>query len=133
MMKSLKVLSMVAVASMAAVPCARAADVVKVDVPFNFVVAGQQFPGGEYLFVRGEDHRIVQVCSKDRLHFAVAVGLAEPNATRDTGLVFHKHGEQYFLKAVSGNGLDFALPTTQAEKVAEAAQGDGRAVAVGTR
>ena len=130
MMKSLKVLTMVA--AVAAVPCARAADLVKVDVPFKFVLAGQQLPSGVYLFAPSENSRIVQVYTRNYRHLALAVCVAAPAPMQQPGLVFHKHGDQHFLKAISiGSGLGVSLPTTQAEKVAEAAQGDGRVVVSG--
>ena len=130
MMKSLKVLTLVA--TVAAVPCARAADLVQVDVPFNFVVAGQQLPSGVYLFEPSENGRIVQVYTRNYRHLALAVSVPERGRMEQPGLVFHKHGDRHFLKAIStGNGLGVSLPTTQAEKTAEAAQGDGREVAIG--
>jgi hypothetical protein len=128
-MKSVKVLSMAAAMAIVTAPAALASDVVKVDVPFDFVMAGQQLPSGEYTFVKGDNPRIVQVFSNQR-HVGVAVGLAEPKGASVTGLTFHRHGEQYFLKAISGQGLDFSLPTSQAERVAEAALGGGKAIAV---
>jgi len=130
MMKSLKVLTMVA--AVAAVPCARAADRVKVDVPFKFVLAGQQLPSGVYLFAPSENSRIVQVYTRNYRHLALAVCEPARGTMQQPGLVFHKHGDQHFLKAISiGSGLGVSLPTTQAEKVAEAAGGDGRVVVSG--
>jgi hypothetical protein len=132
MMKSLKVLTMVAAVAVAAVPCARAADRVKVDVPFKFVLAGQQLPSGVYMFEPSENARIVQVYARNYRHLALAVCAPARGTMQQPGLVFHKHGDQHFLKAISiGNGLGVSLPTTQSEKVAEAAQGDGRVVVSG--
>jgi hypothetical protein len=130
MMKSVRVFSMAAAALLAAAPGALANDAVKVTVPFDFVVAGQALPSGDYLFVRGDNPRIVQVLRGGHTHVAVALGLAEPSRSLATELTFHRYGQQYFLKTVSGNGLDLALPKTQAERVAEAALGGGKAIAV---
>jgi hypothetical protein len=129
MMKSLKVLTMAA--AVAAVPCARAADLVQVDVPFKFLVAGQQLPSGVYLFEPSENGRIVQVYARDYRHLALATCVPERSTMPQPGLLFHKHGDRHFLKAISiGKGLGVSLPTTKAEKVAEAAQGHGRVIAV---
>jgi len=131
MMKSVRILSMVAAASMAAAPWALATEVVKVDVPFDFVVAGQPLPSGEYRFVTGENATLVHVYSKTRGHVALAVCQPVPNGKEDAGLVFHQHSGQRFLKTVvTGHGLEISLPTTRAERVAEAADGVGPAVAV---
>jgi hypothetical protein len=130
MMKSLKVLTMAA--AVAAVPCARAADRVQVDIPFKFLLAGQQLPSGVYLFEPSENGRIVQVYARDYRHLALAICVPERGTMEQPGLLFHRHGDQHFLKAVSlGKGLGVSLPTTQAEKVAEAAQGDGRVASSG--
>ena len=55
-----------------------------------------------------------------------------PSTTKEAGLAFHSHAGQRFLKTVStGHGLEISLPTTQAERVAEAADGASKTVAVG--
>lgn len=130
MSRKLSILSMVAVAAVAAAPRAVAGERVKVDVPFEFVVAGQPLPSGEYRFEMDETTRIVHVYSKARRHVALTVCQPVPNASREVGLVFHKHAGQRFLKAVStGHGFDMTLPTAPAEKMAEAADGVGRPIA----
>jgi len=130
MIKGLKVLSMVAVAAFAVAPRAQASDILKVNVPFDFVLAGQQLPSGEYQFVKSADPSVVQVYSKTRGRVGMVTYMPAPSAMPETGLTFHKHGEQHFLKAISIGRTTIALPTTQAERVAEAAQGVGRTVAV---
>jgi hypothetical protein len=123
MTKSLKVLSIAALALVAAATLAQAEDTVKVKVPFAFMVAGQQLPAGSYTFVRDSSPRTVQVFSDTHKLLAIAPGLVEPTRSLAAELTFHKHGEQYFLKTVSGNGTELALPTSHADRVAEAAQG----------
>jgi hypothetical protein len=132
MFEKLSVLSMVAVAAVAAAPRAVADDLVRVDVPFEFVVDGRPLPSGEYRFELDQAARIVHVRSKDRGHVAMTVFQTAPSATKEAGVAFHKHAGQRFLKTVStGHGYDIALPTTHAERVAEAADGGGKPVAVG--
>jgi hypothetical protein len=130
MMKSLKVLTMAA--AVAAVPCARAADLVQVDVPFKFMVNGQQFSSGVYLFEPSENGKIVQVHTRDHWNVALAVCAPERGTMEKPGLLFHRYGDQHFLKAVSiGKGLRVSLPTTPQEQVAAASQGEGGAAASG--
>ena len=59
MTKSLKILAMAAAVSALAAPSALALDsyVLKVDVPFDFVVADQQLPSGEYRVVKTPGRR----------------------------------------------------------------------------
>jgi hypothetical protein len=129
MLKALKVLSMAMVAAMAVAPRAQASDALKANVPFDFVVAGQAMPSGEYQFVRSEDPRVVQVYSRERGRVVITAYTAAPAAMPEAGLVFHKIGEQRFLKSISIGRTTIALPTTRAERLAAAAQGAGRTVA----
>jgi len=129
MIKSLKVLSMVAVAAVAAAPCAQASDILNVKVPFEFVLAGQPLPSGEYQFVKSDYPGAVQVYSKARGRMVTAVCMAAPTTMPEVGLLFHKHGEQHFLKLIRIGDTTVALPTSEAEKRSEAAQAAGRAVA----
>jgi hypothetical protein len=129
MIKGLTVLSMLAVAAIAA-PRAQASDILKAHVPFDFVLAGQTLPSGEYRFVRSVDPKFVQVYSKTRGHVGMAAYVPASTAMPESGLVFHKHGDQHFLKSISIGSTTVALPQTHAERVAEAAQGVGRTIAV---
>lgn len=130
MSTTLSVLTMVALAAATAVPPTTAGDLVRVDVPFAFVLAGRPLPSGEYRFEMDETTRVVHVHSKARGHVAVSVCQPVPATSREVGLVFHKHAGQRFLKAVTtGHGVDIALPTTPAERAAEAADAARRPVA----
>jgi hypothetical protein len=132
MSRKLSILSMVALAAAAAAPQALADDLVKVNVPFEFVVDGRPLPSGEYRFELDDAARVVHVYAKARGHVAVTVFQAAPSTTKEPGLAFHKHAGQRFLKTVStGHGLEISLPTTHAERVAEAADVAGKTVAVG--
>jgi hypothetical protein len=131
MKKSLWILSTAAVAAMAAAPLVQAAEIVKVNVPFAFVLADQPLPSGEYRFVREEGSRVVEVYSKAKGHVGVAACMPAASQMPAVGLVFHRHGDQHFLKLVNmRDGLAVSLPTSNAERVAEAAAGRSRAIAV---
>lgn len=132
MFKKVSVLSVVAVAAVATAPRAVAGDLVKVEVPFEFVVDGRPLPSGEYRFELDETARIMHVYAKARGHVAITVFQVAPSAMKEPGLAFHTHAGQRFLKTVStGRGYDVALPTTHAERVAKAADGEGKPVAAG--
>lgn len=131
MKKSVWILSMAAVAAMAAAPVVQAAEIVKVNVPFAFVMADQSLPGGEYRFVREDGSRVVDVYSKAKGHVGVAACMPTASPMPAAGLVFHRHGDQHFLKLVNmGSGLAVSLPTSQTERLAVAAAGRSRAIAV---
>lgn len=131
MKKSVWILSTAAVTAMAAAPLVQAAETVKVNVPFAFVLADQPLPSGEYRFVREEGSRVVEVYSKAKGHVGVAACMPATSRVSAAGLVFHRHGDQHFLKQVNmGGGLAVSLPTSPGERLAEAAEGRGRAIAV---
>jgi hypothetical protein len=125
MIKSLKVLSTVAVAvvALAAAPRAQASDILNVKVPFDFVLAGQPLPSGEYQFVRSDYPGVVQVYSKARGRMLTAVCVAAPTTMPEVGLLFHKHGGQHFLKLIRLGDTTVSLAASQAERRSEAARG----------
>jgi hypothetical protein len=130
MSRKLSILSMAAVTALAAAPRASAGDLVKVDVPFEFVLAGKPLPSGEYRFETDPASRLVRVTSKERGHVALTMCQLVPATSGAVGLLFHQHGGRRFLKAVTtGHTLQVALPTTRAEKEAAAADAAGRPVA----
>jgi len=78
---------------------------IRVNVPFDFVVANKKLPAGKYLISRAQPNAgdlLLAVTSKDNLvntfSFTVPVQVLTPT---DKGkLVFHRYGEQYFLSEV---------------------------------
>lgn len=81
------------------------ADPVRVNVPFDFVVANKKLPAGEYLIRRAEPtvgDLLLAVTSRDNrvnaLPFTVPVHALTP--TSKGKLVFHRYGDQYFLSEV---------------------------------
>jgi hypothetical protein len=127
MSRKLSVLAVLAVAALVAAPKAMAGDTVKVQVPFQFVLAGQTLPGGDYRFEIDETARVVHVYSPESRHLMTALCQTAPSAGREIGLVFHKHAGQRFLKAVTtGHGFDVTLPEVRAERAAEASDAAAR-------
>jgi hypothetical protein len=120
MSRSLSILA-VAAAAVVAVPQVRAGETVRVEVPFQFVMAGQPLPGGEYRLEVDATARVVHVYSPAGRHVATALCQTEPSVSREVGLVFHTHAGQRFLKAVTtGRGFEVALPEVKAERAAAA-------------
>jgi hypothetical protein len=101
-----------------AAPCVQASGVVlKARIPFNFVVADQQLPSGEYRIVQ-EEH-LVKVYSQSGEQLAVAHWVPQQTKSDDSrfSLVFHRHGSQRFLKLIgSADGNGAYLPETSAER-----------------
>jgi hypothetical protein len=121
-MKSVKILMVVAAAAVLTAPYAVADTVVvKVRVPFDFVVADQHLASGEYRFVEEQEARLVRIYSESREPLAVAHWQPLGRGAQGNGrLVFHKHGGQRFLKMIrADNGSGVYLPETRLEKLAE--------------
>jgi len=57
----------------------------KVDVPFDFVVADRHLPSGEYRFVQGENPGVVRIYSKTQGHMATVLARACPRPRRRAG------------------------------------------------
>jgi hypothetical protein len=130
MSRKLSILAVAAAAALVAAPKATAGDTVKVEVPFQFVLAGQPLPGGEYRFEVEAAAGVVHIYSPAGRHVATALCQSAPNASREVGLVFHKHAGQRFLKAVTtGHGVDVTLPEVRAERAAEASDATARPTA----
>jgi hypothetical protein len=141
MMKSLKVLSLTAAASLLAAPCALAEKVtLRADIPFDFVVAERQLPSGEYRFVATSGPGVVRVYSTKTQAYVESVpcGTLSSDPAEAKRLVFERHGSQRFLKRIrGGDGSGVYLVETRSERQAEAraaatAQAEARAQAGGS-
>jgi len=120
MSRSLSILAVAAAAVMAA-PTVMAGDGLRVEVPFQFVLAGQPLPSGEYRLEVDATARVVHVYSPAGRHVATALCRTEPTASHEVGLVFHTHAGQRFLRAVNtGSGFEVTLPVVAAERAAAA-------------
>jgi hypothetical protein len=128
LLKGLWAVSFVAVLAALSAPV-EAADV-RCKVPFSFAVSGTTLPAGTYivsatqgrLFIRGFDHGGA---------FALATGVRSGKDT-EAKLVFHKYGDQYFLRQVwVGDGSGHELPPPRMERsLARAAQSNKVATSI---
>jgi hypothetical protein len=114
-MKSVTIL-MVAAAVLAAPRAHSASVVLKAHIPFDFVVADQQLPSGEYQIV--QDHSLVKIYSQSGEQLAIAHWLPQTAAGNvSSSLVFHRCGSQRFLRVIgNGDGSGAYLPETRSER-----------------
>jgi hypothetical protein len=124
MTRNLRMLAMAAALVLAA-PAARAMDgvVLKVAIPFDFVVAGQHLPSGEYRVVKGQDAGVVRIYSKDQEHMVTAFCVPTRADLKEGGeLVFQRRGQELFLKKIrtaEGYGAELlASPKDEAARPA---------------
>jgi len=81
---------------------AQAAQTVRANIPFQFVVEGKALPAGEYDFVRSDNELTVRVISQNKGPSAVALVLTRlgqgiHTTQGDAHVVFDKIGDTYFL------------------------------------
>ncbi len=134
MTKTLKVLAVTAAVFALAAPCALALEkaVVKVTVPFDFVIADRQLPSGEYRLVQSHNPGFVEIYAKNE-HLMTTFCLPLPWESAGQGkLVFRSHDGQRFLKMIrteDGSGVYF--PKTRTESAAQA-RAKAKAIEVAT-
>jgi len=114
---------------------AQSRQVIKAQVPFEFIVNGNIMPAGE-CSIEAQGDGLTYLLVKSGSHRAFVI----PNATESSTvpaqptMVFHRYGDRYFLSSISrqGNNRGFALPAGKAEKelrAQNAAEGDVTLVA----
>lgn len=82
---------------------------VVVNVPFDFVVAGQTLPAGEYLvrrstLVSAEGLAISSLANKTTGVFVLTAAVQSNERQRESRLVFNRYGNQYFLSQLWTTG-----------------------------
>lgn len=98
---------------------AQSRQIIKAQVPFDFIVNGKVMPAGEcaieeqgngltYLLVSTGSHRM----------FVLPNATESSTVSAESKLVFHRYGDMYFLSSISrqGNNWGYALPAGKAEK-----------------
>ena len=96
--------------------------ILRVDIPFNFVVAGKLLPAGEYLVGRGnpnDQSLLVMQNTNRRISLVTGTILIGGRDIQDKSkLVFHQYGDHYFLAQVWTAQQDTGsrLIPTRAEK-----------------
>jgi hypothetical protein len=89
-------------------------------VPFAFNVGASQMPGDTYRVSQIGGHTDVFKISSLR-HSVILFGQRDGRTTDESPrLVFHKYGDQYFLREFwTGGSTGFTLPESQQERQAE--------------
>jgi hypothetical protein len=121
-MKSAKLMFalMISIVPMLASAQLRSSDKVVTKVPFQFVVANQPVPAGEWV-VRAatDDARVVMIRNGDaKLSLFSTLSETETGkAATAPALVFHKYGDRYFLAGIkiTGSRTMYRLPENKAE------------------
>lgn len=81
---------------------ASATQKVSVEVPFAFTAGSRMLPAGSYTFTGSGSSTLRIVCQNGRQNtLTVLSNAARTNkASEETKVVFHRYGDQYFLKSV---------------------------------
>jgi hypothetical protein len=124
--KRLRMLSLVSMFTLcAAVASANAQLIypVRAKIPFDFSVGAKKLPAGEYTFSRlsgFSDNKTMLVTSVDSSirMFQSTFGAHVLTPKNDSTLVFHRYGDQYFLKQIwsSGEQDGTQVPESRSER-----------------
>jgi hypothetical protein len=114
---------------------AQSGQMIKAQVPFDFIVNGKILPAGECAIeaqANGQTHLIVS--SGGHTVYVLPNATESSTVSAETKLVFHRYGDRYFLSSISreGNNRGYGLPAGKAEKelrAQKAAEGDVTLVA----
>jgi len=84
---------------------------IQATIPFDFIVGDKKLPAGEYFIGRaqpGSDDSVLTISSRNSstsiFSSTIAVQTLEPN--RHGKLVFHSHGDQWFLFQIWPAGIN---------------------------
>ena len=126
------VTSFAAVAAIAAVAPAQAQQDIRLvaHVPFAFTVGAATLPSDTYYLSRMNEHREVLMLRGDRTGAIVYTNERQlPRTDREPSLVFHRYGDQYFLRQIQWEDTSrLDLPETKAERKAAETRADRVAV-----
>src|ERR1700738_2708638 len=105
----LSLVSMFTICAAVASANAQLSTPIRAKVPFDFNVGDKKLPAGEYTFSRlsgVSDNKVMSVSSADAsAHvFQPILGARVLTPKNDATLVFHKHGDQYFLEQIWSGG-----------------------------
>ena len=102
---------------------------IKAKIPFDFSVGNKKLAAGEYTFSRlsgFSDNRMMLVSGLDsNTHVFQSTFSAQVLTPKnESGLVFHKYGDQYFLEQIwtSGEQEGSQLPESRSERTTRLAQ-----------
>jgi len=113
---------------------AQSRQVIKAQVPFDFIVNGKILPAGECAIAAQGNGITYLVVSSGKHHVIVLPNATEPSTvSAKPKLVFHRYGDRYFLSSISRQGdRGYGLPAGKAEqelRAQKATEGDVTLVA----
>jgi len=122
MKNNLAVLAVLALAAVAAVPASAQSTTLKANIPFEFSAGTSVMPAGDYTVKGGWGSSSVLIRSDDSsaaAYLAAQAGQTARGSEGNSKLVFHRVGDQYFLRQIVNGSLsmvrDFPLSTTERE------------------
>jgi len=98
-----------------------------VNIPFAFDASDQSLPAGEYLVLTVTPERSIRVVSTDGKHSAILNTLPNYSGSpsKNSRLVFHRYGNEYFLSQVWTAGQNVARnPLSSKRAMALASSGE---------
>lgn len=98
---------------------AQSRQVIKAQVPFEFVVNGNILPAGECsIEAHGDGLTYLLVSSGSHKMYVVPNATESSTVAAQPTMVFHRYGDRYFLSSISrqGNNRGYSLPVGKAEK-----------------
>ncbi len=126
--RALVMAGVVALAVMSSTRVAQAQEIMKVNIPFDFVAGNQLLPAGEYAVkLSGPQHSLLLIDRKYSLasSFLNTNAVAANEIQTESKLVFNRYGHRYFLSQIwtAGNSSGRQLQKSAREKeVAQIAQ-----------
>lgn len=109
----------------AATTSAQSSILLKVNIPFEFSVEGEQLPAGVYTVTKGPGGSLL-IRSVDCHSFKIFRAIhREARRLEDSSLIFNKYGNEYFLSTILVHGTDngYELFKSRYEKDLIAARG----------
>lgn len=106
----------------------------RVDVPFEFTAGNSTMPAGEYMVRSLAQPYILALAAVD--HNAQAAVITQPAGavapSEQARLVFHRHGDRYFLREIWGVGSrdGHRLPVTGSERELSRTAANSEVVAI---
>src|SRR5262245_11956630 len=98
---------------------------VKANIPFDFMVGGEQLPAGKYTVAMGVARSGLTCRNWKTTQAAISITQEyEVRADSKPRLVFHRYGNQYFLAKVITYSKGIDLPKSKAEREAAKAKRD---------
>lgn len=119
---------------------AQSGERLRVKIPFDFVVQDRTLAAGDYMLEQGSEPIMLQIKSVRDPGVVVRVvtdSVATNHVSRNSRLIFHKYGSQYFLKevwqAAAGHGRQIPPSAAEREVAKHSSQGEPQTVTLNVR